>query len=100
MGANISFPYQGVSDIEYHLRNQLPKASTYPFLFDYGVFILIFLAAAGLLTLANHSLAESDKLPVLNRYFVLEPTIFSRMRWTFQSQKILDYGYEKVPAPT
>jgi hypothetical protein len=37
-----------------------------------------------------------DDFPIVNRTFALEPRIFSRIRFAFNSQKILEDAYKKV----
>ena len=39
---------------------------------------------------------SKDELPVVNRKFALEPSVFARFRWMFRSEKILDAAYNKV----
>ncbi|PVH97411.1 cytochrome P450 [Periconia macrospinosa] len=43
----------------------------------------------------NRQFSYDDGLPLVNRSFSLEPRIFSRWRWAFRSDKILNEAYEK-----
>lgn len=53
------------------------------------------LLAIPLLLFANKKAGYDDGIPLLNRKFNLEPRIFARFRWAFNSKKILDEGYMK-----
>ncbi|KAF2728066.1 putative cytochrome P450 [Polyplosphaeria fusca] len=56
---------------------------------------LYLLLAIPLLLYANKKAEYDDGIPLLNRKFALEPRIFARFRWAFNSRKILDEGYAK-----
>lgn len=51
---------------------------------------------SSVLFLLHRRLSYDDELPIVNRWFVLEPRIFARWRWAFRSDKILDEAYAKV----
>ncbi|CAI6331425.1 unnamed protein product [Periconia digitata] len=63
-------------------------------LFPLRVFSIISIVFAILYTLNRH-LSYKDGLPLVNRCFALEPRVFSRWRWAFRSDKILDEAYER-----
>lgn len=61
-------------------------------------FVLIVTVSTFLYLLHQH-LSYDDDLPIVNRWFTLEPRIFARWRWAFRSDKILDEAYAKVHDP-
>jgi hypothetical protein len=67
-------------------RQQLPLIA---------IFITLCLFASVLYALHQY-FSYNDGLPIVNRKFALEPRLFSRIRWAFWSDKILDDAYEKV----
>ncbi|KAF2450096.1 cytochrome P450 [Karstenula rhodostoma CBS 690.94] len=48
-----------------------------------------------ILWLSQSLFSYDDDLPIVNRNWALEPRIFSRWRWAFGSEKILDAAYSK-----
>ena len=64
-----------------------------------GLILRIFFTVSLVFTffyILNRRLSYNDELPLVNRYFALEPRVFARWRWAFRSDKILDEAYEKV----
>ncbi|KAF2478185.1 cytochrome P450 [Lindgomyces ingoldianus] len=56
---------------------------------------LLFLVLGVLIYTLYRSSKYDDDFPIVNRKFALEPSLFSRLRWTVKSQKLLDDAYEK-----
>lgn len=50
-----------------------------------------------LVPLCFHLSRENEVLPVVNRLFRLEPRVFARFRWAFNSKQILEEADKKVP---
>ncbi|KAH3912386.1 hypothetical protein HBI56_233180 [Parastagonospora nodorum] len=66
-------------------RQQLPLIA---------IFVTLCLFGSVLYALHQY-FSYNDGLPIVNRKFALEPRLFSRIRWAFWSDKILDDAYEK-----
>lgn len=59
-----------------------------------------FIVSLVLLTLYSlNSLARGEALPVVNRSFPFEPSLFRRWRWALNAKKILDDAWTKVSDP-
>lgn len=62
-----------------------------------AVFIIATICLSAHVIYALHRyVSYDDGLPIVNRKFALEPRLFSRIRWAFWSDKILDDAYSKV----
>lgn len=62
--------------------------------------LTVLLLALPCLYFVTHKYFSREKLPTVNRTFPLEPSVFARFRWAFNSQKILDDAYKRVKLTT
>lgn len=61
--------------------------------------IICLVLAFSLIIFANDKAGYNDGIPTLNRTFALEPRIFARFRWAFNTKKLLEHGNALVSLP-
>jgi hypothetical protein len=47
-------------------------------------------------SLLSKSRVKGSNLPICNRKFLFEPSLFAKIRWALSARRILDEAYEKV----